>query len=220
MNPPDHPSRDALIAAAATLPLDRIDVGQPLLFQLDAFWPYFARLRREAPVHYCASSEFGPFWSITKYKHIMQIEANTEVFSSDVKYGGITLRDQMPDFVLPMFIAMDPPRHDQQRAAVQPIVGPPSLARLEQLVRERAQAVLDGLPIGETFNWVQHVSIELTTSCWRPCSIFPGRTGTSSPAGRTWRRPCPAAASSTPRSSGRPNSSSACSISPGSGTSG
>ena len=173
MNPPDHPSRDALIAAAATLPLDQIDVGQPLLFQQDAFWPYFARLRREAPVHYCASSEFGPFWSITKYKHIMQIEANTEVFSSDVKYGGITLRDQMPDFVLPMFIAMDPPRHDQQRAAVQPIVGPPSLARLEQLVRERAQTVLDGLPIGRTFNWVQHVSIELTTQLLATLFDFP-----------------------------------------------
>lgn len=173
MNPPDHPSRDALLAAAAALPIDQINVGQPLLFQQDAFWPYFARLRREAPVHYCAASEFGPFWSITKYKHIMQVEANTEVFSSDVKYGGITLRDQLADFVLPMFIAMDPPRHDQQRAAVQPIVGPSSLARLEQLVRERAQTVLDGLPIGESFNWVERVSIELTTQLLATLFDFP-----------------------------------------------
>jgi cytochrome P450 len=167
------PSRDALIAAAETLPLDRIDVGQPILFQQDAFRPYFARLRREAPVHYCADNEFGPFWSITKYRHIMQIEANHDVFSSDVKYGGITLRDQAPDFVLPMFIAMDPPIHDQQRAAVQPIVGPPSLVELERLIRERTAKVLDGLPIGESFNWVQHVSIELTTQLLATLFDFP-----------------------------------------------
>ncbi|GGF02369.1 cytochrome P450 [Aliidongia dinghuensis] len=173
MNMPDHPSREALLAAADTVPVDEINVGQPILFQEDAIWPYFARLRREAPVHYCGASEFGPFWSITKYRHIMQIEANTEVFSSDVKYGGITMRDQLVDFVLPMFIAMDPPRHDEQRAAVQPIVGAPSLAHLERLVRERAQAVLDGLPIGETFNWVERVSIELTTQLLATLFDFP-----------------------------------------------
>ena len=146
-----------------TMPLNLYDPGNPVLFQHDAFWPYFERLRREAPVHYSTTNEYGPYWSITKFKHITQIEANHEVFSSDVMRGGITLRDQLEDFILPMFIAMDPPIHDFQRAAVQPIVGPESLAKLEVLIRERATSILDNLPIDEPFNWVKRVSIELTT---------------------------------------------------------
>jgi cytochrome P450 len=156
-----------------TLPLIDFDVGQAALFQQNAFWPFFARLRREAPVHYCRTGEFGPYWSISKYKHIMQIEANHEVFSSDVTRGGITLRDQLVDFVLPMFIAMDPPVHDAQREAVQPIVAPGSLANLEVLIRERAAGILDNLPIGETFNWVDRVSIELTTQMLATLFDFP-----------------------------------------------
>jgi cytochrome P450 len=164
---------DMLAADPDTLPLEDFDVGQAALFQQNAFWPFFARLRREAPVHYCRTGEFGPYWSISKYKHIMQIEANHEVFSSDVARGGITLRDQLVDFVLPMFIAMDPPKHDWQRAAVQPIVSPGSLANLEVLIRERAAGILDNLPIGETFNWVDRVSIELTTQMLATLFDFP-----------------------------------------------
>ena len=146
-----------------TMPLELYDPGNPTLFLHDAHWPYFERLRREAPVHYSTTNEWGPYWSITKFRHITQIEANHEVFSSDVTHGGITLRDQLEDFILPMFIAMDPPIHDFQRAAVQPIVGPESLAKLEVLIRERATSILDNLPIDEPFNWVKRVSIELTT---------------------------------------------------------
>jgi cytochrome P450 len=156
-----------------TMDLALYDPGNPVLFLHDAFWPYFARLRKEAPVHYCSTNEWGPYWSISKYKHIMQIEANHEVFSSDVTHGGITLRDQLEDFVLPMFIAMDPPIHDLQRAAVQPIVSPISLARLEVLIRERAASILDNLPVGETFDWVDRVSIELTTQMLATLFDFP-----------------------------------------------
>jgi cytochrome P450 len=165
--------RDYLVENPDDLPLDKIDVGRPLLFQQDAIWPFFERLRREAPVHYCDGGLYGPYWSITKYKHIMQIEANHEVFSSDVKFGGITMRDQMPDFVLPMFIAMDPPAHDSQRAAVEPIVGRQSLANLEILIREGARRVLDELPVNEPFDWVGRVSIELTTQLLATLLDFP-----------------------------------------------
>jgi cytochrome P450 len=172
----DHASvkeRDYLAEDPFALPLDKIDVGRPILFQHDAIWPYFERLRREAPVHYCDGGIYGPYWSITKYKHIMQIEANHEVFSSDVKYGGITMRDQMLDFVLPMFIAMDPPAHDLQRAAVEPIMDRQSLAELEILIRARARRVLDELPVNEPFDWVGRVSIELTTQLLATLFDFP-----------------------------------------------
>jgi len=156
-----------------SMALEDIDVSKPALFATDQMWPYFKRLREEAPVHYCREAEFGPYWSVTRFQDILRIENNPEVFSSDVARGGITLRDQLEDFVLPMFIAMDAPQHDFQRAAVNPVVGPTNLARLEILIRERAGKILDELPRGEVFNWVDRVSIELTTQMLATLFDFP-----------------------------------------------
>jgi cytochrome P450 len=136
-------------------------------------WPYFERLRREDPVHYCAASTFGPYWSVTKYKDIMQVDTSHQIYSSEASLGGISIRDQKPDFLMPMFIAMDPPKHDAQRKVVNPIVAPDNLEKLEGTIRERAGRILDSLPIGETFDWVDRVSIELTTQMLATLFDFP-----------------------------------------------
>jgi len=141
-------------------PLSELNPAQPALFQANTMFSIFERLRAEDPVHYTPESEFGAFWSVTKYKDIMAVDTNHEVFSSE---GGITIGDQpMEEGPLPMFIAMDPPKHDVQRKTVTPAVSPMNLARLEPLIRERAGGILDGLPIGEEFDWVDKVSMELT----------------------------------------------------------
>jgi cytochrome P450 len=158
---------------AASTPLDRLDPSNPAIFRDDAWHPYFARLRREAPVHYTAESMFGPFWSISTYKEIMQCELAHKVLSSDSLHGGITIRDRDKSLRLPMFIAMDPPQHDDQRKVVQPIVAPANLAKLEHMIRERAIRILQGLPRNETFNWVDRVSIELTVAMLATLFDFP-----------------------------------------------
>jgi cytochrome P450 len=155
------------------IPLDEINVSQPELFRTNTFWPYFERLRREDPVHYCAESDYGPYWSVTKYNDIMAVDTNHHVYSSEATLGGITIRSQQPDFLLPMFIAMDPPKHDKQRKVVSPIVAPENLERLEGTIRSRAANMLDELPRGETFNWVDRVSIELTTQMLATLFDFP-----------------------------------------------
>jgi cytochrome P450 len=157
-------------ALAEAMPLDEFNVSDPKLFQQDVWQPYFRRLRREAPVHYCKESPLGPFWSVTKHKDIIALEVNHRSFSS---LDGITLRDRPGDLELPMFIAMDPPRHEAQRKVVQPIVSPDNLANFEALIRSRVRAVLDGLPRGETFNWVDKVSIELTAQMLATLFDFP-----------------------------------------------
>jgi cytochrome P450 len=149
--------------AAYATPLESLDPAQPALFQADAMWPIFERLRREDPVHYTAGGEYGPYWSITRYDDIMAVDTNHQVFSSDFVKGGITIGGGQTNFdPLPMFIAMDPPRHDVQRKAVSPAVSPANLQVLGPQIRERAGAILDGLPIGEEFDWVDRVSKELT----------------------------------------------------------
>lgn len=140
--------------------LESIDVSQASLFETDEHLEYFARLRREDPVHFCKKSDFGPFWSITKFHDIVAVDSNHEAFSSE---GTILIGDNPEDFNTPMFIAMDPPRHDQQRKAATPAVAPRRLSELESLIRQRVCTILDGLPRNEEFNWVERVSVELTT---------------------------------------------------------
>ncbi|MEX0942284.1 MAG: cytochrome P450 [Pseudomonadales bacterium] len=154
-----------------SIPLDsKFNVAQAHLFQNDAHWSYFDRLRAEAPVHYCDDSEFGAYWSVTKYKDIMEVDTSHDIFSSET---GIVIADQEEDFPLPMFIAMDPPVHDIQRKTVSPVVAPMNLAKMESVIRERAGKILDELPIGEEFNWVDRVSIELTTQMLATLFDFP-----------------------------------------------
>ncbi len=160
-------------ALAETVPLDEIDVSNPALYQEDVWQPYFRRMRREAPVHYCRTSPLGPYWSVTKHKDIIALEVDHRRFSSSSALGGITLRDRAGDLELPMFIAMDPPKHDVQRKVVQPIVSPENLANFEGLIRSRVRDTLDGLPRGETFNWVDRVSTELTCQMLATLFDFP-----------------------------------------------
>lgn len=158
---------------ARDVPLDKIDVSNPYLFANDTIGEYFARLRKEDPVHYCKDGMFGRYWSVTKYKDIMHVDINHEIFSSDVVNGGITIADRPMEERLPMFIAQDPPKHDVQRKIVSPIVAPGNLAAMAQTIRERTQRVLDSLPRGETFDWVDKVSIELTTQMLATLFDFP-----------------------------------------------
>ncbi|MCB1644061.1 MAG: cytochrome P450 [Pseudomonadales bacterium] len=153
-----------------TMPLEDINVGDPMLFKANAFWPYFERLRKEDPVHYCKNSQFGPYWSVTKFNDIMEVEKNHEVYSSEV--GGITIAERVADFKTSSFIQMDPPKHDVQRKTVTGVVAPSNLALLQPIIRERAGKILDELPIGETFNWVDRVSI-LTTQMLATLFDFP-----------------------------------------------
>ena len=153
-----------------TTPLEKLHVARGYLFRDDAIWPYFERLRKEAPVHYCAESPFGPYWSVSSYDLIKQVDQSNDIFSSE---PGITIFDQAEDFRLPMFIAMDQPKHDQQRNVVQPVVAPKNLANLQDVIRKRVCAILDSLPVGETFNWVDQVSIELTTQMLATLFDFP-----------------------------------------------
>ena len=140
------------------------------LFEADKHWPYFERLRREDPVHYTGESQFGPYWSITKFSDIMYVDTHHQIFSSENSQGGITLggrplaEGETPDptYDLPMFIMSDPPKHDLQRGVVAPVFLPRQIAALESLIRERAGTILDNLPRNEEFNWVRHVSVELT----------------------------------------------------------
>ena len=145
-----------------SVPLHEIDVSNPYLYSEDTWHGFFARLRREDPVHFVDSPLYGPYWSVTRYRDIMMVDTSHQIYSSDAALGGITLKDVPLQYRKESFIAMDPPRHDEQRKIVSPIVAPPNLAKMSGTIRERAIRILEDLPRGEVFDWVDRVSIELT----------------------------------------------------------
>ncbi len=168
-------SRDARAQAYAE-PLDTLNPAQPELFTEDAMWPYFERLRREDPVHFTADSAYGPFWSVTRYNDIMTVDTNHQVFSSADGITLVSLEAKAQSAgrpARPSFISMDPPKHDEQRKAVSPVVAPHNLQRMGPIIRERAGAILDSLPIGQEFDWVDLVSKELTAMTLATLFDFP-----------------------------------------------
>ena len=160
-------------AEAFSMPLDEIDVSKPRLFQEDTVGYYFERLRRDDPVHFHTNDFYGSFWSVTKYKDIMQVDTSHAIYSSDWSQGGISIFSAPIENRLQMFISMDQPKHDEQRKSVSPIVAPGNLASMEALIRSRTAKVLDDLPRNETFDWVERVSIELTTQMLATLFDFP-----------------------------------------------
>ena len=168
--------RAAARKQAYETPLEDLNPARASLFRDDAMWPMFERLRAESPVHYTRDSNYGAYWSVTRYNDILAVDSNHRVFSSA---KGITLSPKAaqgfrdPNNTATNFIAMDPPRHDVQRKTVSPAVSPHALSLMAPLIRERAGLILDSLPIGEEFDWVDLVSKELTTMTLATLFDFP-----------------------------------------------
>ena len=162
---------------ASDMALADINPVNAHLFKENRWQDHFARLRKEDPVHFNEISSAGRYWSVTRYADIKKVDADWRTFSSA---GGITLgfrpgteQAQSMFTGASPFIAQDPPVHDEQRNTVVGVVAPNNLAKLESLIRERTARVLDGLPVGETFDWVDTVSIELTTMMLATLFDFP-----------------------------------------------
>ena len=164
------------VPSAYDIPLQDINPISPKLFSQNRWPEYFARLRAEDPVHFNETETAGRYWSLTKYEDIKRVDTDWENFSSA---KGITLGfpvdAELPPGMLNIstFIAQDPPEHDIKRKTVAGVVAPGNLQNMEPLIRERTQNVLDSLPEGETFDWVDTVSIELTTMMLATLFDFP-----------------------------------------------
>lgn len=167
---------ETMIPDPYSMPIEELSVINPHLFQTEAHWGYFERLRKEDPVHLNDDDKWGRHWSITKFNDIMQVDKHHEIYSSE---DGITLglpasrQHERAEFQTKNFIAMDPPKHDVQRATVAPVVAPANLALLEGTIRERVCNILDSLPRDEEFDWVDLVSVELTTQMLATLFDFP-----------------------------------------------
>jgi len=149
----------ANIADRAISPVDVSDIA---LYTEDRWREPFARLRHEMPVSWCPDSPYGGYWSIVTHDLIQEVELNHSVFSSSWDNGNIVIADPPPQSNLPNFIAADPPVHTDQRKVIAPAFNPSQMAIQEKVVKQRTKELFDSLPVGQTFDWVEQVSIPLT----------------------------------------------------------
>ena len=159
-------------ADADTRPIAPVDVSDAALYTEDRWQEPFAQLRAEMPLAWHPESPYGPYWSVSSHGLIQQVEALPDIYSSDTANGGITIIDPMDEIAQKFenFIAMDRPRHTEQRRVVQPSFNPSEMARREVEIRQRVGELFDALPVGETFNWVERVSIPITIGMI--CALF------------------------------------------------
>ncbi len=158
----------------------RWDVTPPEIYAEDRWQPIFAEMRAQAPINKIENSDFGSYWNITTHTAIQHVEALPDIFSSSFEYGGISLAQVSPEdtnnpnrVILPMFIAMDRPKHTEERRVVAPAFTPAEMERMSADIRRRTSEVLDSLPVGPSFDWVDKVSIELTTQMLAILFDFP-----------------------------------------------
>jgi cytochrome P450 len=186
MNIAVKPAAAAEADEAWTLPLAELNPARTDRFQDDTIWPVFERLRREDPVHFTPDSDFGPYWSVTRWNEIMAVDTNHEDFSSAEGIGLPNQKniEQQRKAMEAMgveprraggagFITMDEPQHGPARKAVSPTLAPANIAKMAPVVRERAGEILESLPIGEQFDWVDLVSKELTAMTLATLFDFP-----------------------------------------------
>jgi len=171
----------ASLALGPEIAVDPLDVSRAELYRDHLWHEPFRRLRAEAPIYRCENSKFGDYWSVSTYKPIVTVEALPKIYSSSWEYGGITVAGDMDRVLeaevrMPMFIAMDPPKHQAQRRTVAPAFTPSEIERMRIETHARTAEVLDSLPVGEAFDWVERVSIELTTGMLAKLFDYPWAT--------------------------------------------
>ena len=158
----------ASLAIEPEVAVDPLDVSRAEIWRDYQWREPFAELRATSPIHYTPESKFGPYWSLSTYKPIVHVEALPKIFSSSWEVGGITVagdpvRLEEAEVRMPMFIAMDPPQHTAQRRTVAPAFTPSQIEIMRIETAARTGEVFDSLPVGQPFDWVDRVSIELTT---------------------------------------------------------
>ncbi len=146
----------------ATRPLNPVDVSQDAFYVENTWREPFARLRAEMPLSWRAESPFGAYWSAVSHELVQEVELRHDVFSSRWDLGNITIAEDVGGREFPNFIAQDPPIHTAQRKVIAPAFSPSQMLKLTAQVRERTAMLIDGLPLGETFDWVERVAIPQT----------------------------------------------------------
>jgi cytochrome P450 len=151
-----------MTVTAEEVDLSQLDLGDPALWDPEPPYELFARLRREAPVHWSPLRQHpdeGGFWSLTRAEDVHTTTRDFKTFSSERR--GILLLD---DIGIPLavqnlqMISMDPPRHDRLKQIVGRAFTPKRIAEHEDHIRAIVKRVFDRVADSEEVDLVADVA--------------------------------------------------------------
>jgi cholest-4-en-3-one 26-monooxygenase len=120
------------------------------------------QLRREDPVHWHPETDGPGFWAVTRHADVVIVSRDTETYSSEI--GSVFIDSQTDEALAQMrlsIIGMDGAKHNRYRRLVSKGFTPRVIARLEEQVVERAEAVVDSVCERGECEFVQEVAAQV-----------------------------------------------------------
>ncbi|HTU00132.1 MAG TPA: cytochrome P450 [Rhizomicrobium sp.] len=156
-------------------PIDDAIVSAKTYAEPGAYDLLFAQLRREAPLRWTEPTGYRPFWTVTRYKDIQEIESKPDIFLNAPRLLLRTMRDEEKTkrltggstVLLRNLVNMDAPDHMVYRKLTQAWFMPVHIKALEDdlhaLARECVQRMVD---MGGACDFVRDVAV------WYPLRVI------------------------------------------------
>jgi cytochrome P450 len=127
----------------------------PAFHAADPF-PAFRTLRDQPQLHW---HDTPGFWAVTRHEYVVAASRDPETFCSS---RGTLLSDlERPIMPRQSIIYIDPPDHAKYRKLVQPAFTPGRLRALEAWIRREVRTLLDAIPPGQPFDFVDALAAPL-----------------------------------------------------------
>jgi cytochrome P450 len=140
------------------------------------------KLRDTAPIYYCRPKGYRPYWAITKYKDIVEVEKRSDVFLNEPRF--MIMPTSFEEYMNQKFGSingvfkhmgqMDAPEHIRYRNLLLPWFSPKSLAQREGEIRAICERLFDGLALkGES----GEIDLAQDLAYWFPLRVACGLLG-------------------------------------------
>ncbi|MFD7004229.1 cytochrome P450 [Streptomyces mirabilis] len=151
---------------------DGFDFTDPDLLHHRVPLPEFAELRRAEPVRWIpqpaglAGFQDEGYWAVTRHADVKYVSTHPEIYSSYLNTAIIRFHEHMQrdaiDAQRLILLNMDPPEHTRVRQIVQRGFTPRAIRALEERLRSRALAIVEGARAHSgPFDFVTEVACEL-----------------------------------------------------------
>ena len=141
--------------------MDTVDLTNGRAFTSGFPHEFFARLRREHPVWWHQPTPLTPngvgFWVVSRHADAVTVIRDPVTFSSGA--GGTAIMDTPAANVT--LNQSDDPQHHRLRSLVSRGFTPTTIGQLESDLRQRANRIVDAVPVKEPFDFVAVVAQEL-----------------------------------------------------------
>jgi cytochrome P450 len=119
----------------------------------------FAELRRTRPVFWHEAPDEPPFWAVTRYRDIVEISLDNDIFSSA---QGVFVEDIASGRGIPgSLLTADPPRHTEMRTQFNKWFSPGAINQLSDWLRDEARTIMAAAARREQSEFVYDMAARL-----------------------------------------------------------